>query len=340
MKFEIGDKIVVKLTNEEGEVIDVISESMVMVEVRGVKFPAYNDQLGYPYFKRFSEKKVLPEKKAKTYIDQVPKEKATSATKKVSDGVWLSFLPKFDTDEFGDEVVDFFKMHLQNNTDQGYHFQYRLKQLGKNAFELANQVMAFQDFYLHDVPFEDFNDSLVFECEFSLITPDKKKATHFETSLKLKPKQVFARVEEIKEKGQAVFSYKLFDKYPDHVHDDVIDFTPLSNSGYKIYDASKTRQHLAPARTEVDLHIERLTDDWKKLSNFEILTIQLKEFEKFYELAVAHRQSSLIIIHGVGVGKLRDEIHEILRTKKDVKYFVNQYHPSYGYGATEIYFQY
>jgi hypothetical protein len=24
-----------------------------------------------------------------------------------------------------DEVVDYFKMHLQNNTDQGYHFQYR-----------------------------------------------------------------------------------------------------------------------------------------------------------------------------------------------------------------------
>ena len=154
------------------------------------------------------------------------------------------------------------------------------------------------------------------------------------------PQHEFTRVEEIKEKGQAVFSYKLFDKYPDHVHEDVIDFTPLSNSGYKIYEASKTRQHLAPARTEVDLHIERLTDTWKSLSNFEILTMQLREFEKFYELAVAHRQSSLIIIHGVGVGKLRDEIHEILRTKKEVKYFVNQYHPSYGYGATEIYFQY
>ena len=37
---------------------------------------------------------------------------------------------------------------------------------------------------------------------------------------------------------------------------------------------------------------------------------------------------------------LRDEIHEILRHKKEVKTFVNQYHSSYGYGATEIYFQY
>jgi dsDNA-specific endonuclease/ATPase MutS2 len=81
-------------------------------------------------------------------------------------------------------------------------------------------------------------------------------------------------------------------------------------------------------------------DDWHNLSNGEILNIQLREFEKWYELAVAHRQANLIIIHGVGSGRLRDEIHDALRLKKEVKSFVNQYHPSFGYGATEIYFQY
>ena len=90
----------------------------------------------------------------------------------------------------------------------------------------------------------------------------------------------------------------------------------------------------------IDLHIEKLTDEWKHLSNFEILTLQLKEFEKWYELAVAHHLASMIVIHGIGVGKLRDEIHDILKTKKQVKTFVNQYQPRFGYGATEIYFQY
>jgi hypothetical protein len=36
MKFEGGDKVVVNQTNEEGEVIDIINDKMVMVEVRGV----------------------------------------------------------------------------------------------------------------------------------------------------------------------------------------------------------------------------------------------------------------------------------------------------------------
>jgi dsDNA-specific endonuclease/ATPase MutS2 len=90
----------------------------------------------------------------------------------------------------------------------------------------------------------------------------------------------------------------------------------------------------------VDLHIEKLTDNWKHLGNFEILSIQLKTFEKYYDLAVAHYQPSLTVIHGVGIGKLRDEIHDILKLKREVRSFVNQYSQQYGYGATEIYFEY
>lgn len=88
MKFEIGDKVVVKHSNEEAEVIEIINEKMVMVEIRGVKFPIYNDQLEYPYYKRFTEKKLFPEKKPKAYIDQVPRDKHTSATKQTN-GVWF-----------------------------------------------------------------------------------------------------------------------------------------------------------------------------------------------------------------------------------------------------------
>jgi dsDNA-specific endonuclease/ATPase MutS2 len=46
------------------------------------------------------------------------------------------------------------------------------------------------------------------------------------------------------------------------------------------------------------------------------------------------------VIHGNGSGRLRDEIHQLLRSRSEVKSFVNQYHPLFGYGATEIYFQY
>lgn len=339
MKFQIGDTVTVLHSNEEGEVVDIINDKMVMVDVRGVKFPAYIDQLDFPYFKRFSEKKLFPASKQKKFIDELPKERKTGNAR-IPDGVWLSFLPVSGTDEFGDEIVESLKIHLINNSTMGYHFLYHLSYLRGEGFELNNEVFSFKDFYLHDIPFENLNDNPVFEFEFSLIQPDKRKADYFEAKARLKAKQVFEKIEEVKKKGEASFSYKLFDAYPDKTEEVKMDIPNKSSSHYKIYEASKARQNLPSARSVVDLHIEKLTDEWSRMSNFEKLTLQLKEFEKYYELAVAHHLSSIIFIHGLGTGKLRDELHELLRLKNEVKTFVNQYHPSYGYGATEVYLQY
>jgi hypothetical protein len=347
MKFEVGDKVVVKHSNDDGEVVEIINDKMVLIDVRGVKFPAYTDQLDFPYFKRFTEKKIIPpEKKQKKYIDQLPPEKPQPGKKKeqaaqLGDGVWLTFLPVFDRDEFDDDVVESLKIYLVNNNSQGYYFSYRLNYFGKNEFELENQIPAGQDFYLHDIPFANLNDNPNFECEFSLLTPDKSRVEHFETSIKPRAKQVFSRIEEIRKKGVATFSFKLFDNYPPKAYEEPVDTLGLlSGSAFRVYEASRARQHLEPARSELDLHAEKLTDKPDALDNFEILTLQLQTLEKYLDLAVAHHLPSMIVIHGVGTGKLRDEIHEILRTKHQVKSFVNRYDPRYGYGATEIFFQY
>lgn len=342
MKFEVGDKVVVRITNEDAEVVEILNDKMVMVDVRGVKFPAYADQLDFPYFKQFSKNKLVPEKKAapKTYIDQVPKEKIKQLPKREPNGVWITFIPVFEQDEFGDDVVSTLKVHLHNQNDAGYGFTYRLNYFGETDFELKNQVLAFQDFYLHDVPFSNLNDSPSFHFEFSLLTPDKTKAPFYESSLKLKPKQLFMRIQQLQESGEPTFSYQLFKEYPAKLEEEKMELGKLAAAGFKMYEASKARQHLPPARTVIDLHIEKLLDDFKNLSNGEILQYQVNEFEKYYELALAHRQPMLTVIHGLGSGRLRDEIHDILRHRKPVKYFVNQYHPNYGYGATEIYFQY
>ena len=339
MKFQIGDKVVVLHSNEEGEVKEIINPKMVMVDVRGVRFPAYTDQLDFPYFKRFSEQKLFPEKKEKKFIDEVPIEKK-KITDKIVDGVWITFIPVLSTDDFGDDVVDELKVHLVNRTHGIFKFTYGINYFGKPDFELKNQIHAFEDFYLHDVPFDNLNDSPTFHFDFELTPADKNKEEHFEASLRLKPKQLFMRIEELKQKGEATFSYKLFDEYPGRQYNDTLDLDKLSKSGYKVYDAGKVRQHLEPAKYEVDLHIEKLSLDPDKMTNFEMLTLQLTTFEKYLDLAIAHHQKDMVAIHGVGSGKLRDEIHEILRLKKEVKFFTNRYHPKYGYGATEISFQY
>jgi hypothetical protein len=337
MKFQIGDKVTVLHSNEEAEIVEMINDKMVMVDVRGVKFPAYIDQLDFPYFKRFSEKKAPSQQKHKTFIDQVPADKSKSP-KGPQDGCWLRILPVSDNDEFGDEVVESLKIYLVNHTDKNLHFQYKLSYAGKPDFNLSNDIPASKDFYLHDIPFENLNDAPLFEFEFSLQVPEKSKAPFFEHSIKLKAKQVFQRIDEIRKKGEASFAYKLFDQYPDKALEEEKPAYRAGGKGEnKLYDARQTRQNLDAPTYEIDLHIEKLEPQWKNLSNFEILTIQLNTFEKYLDLAISHHQHNLIVIHGVGKGKLKDEIHEILKARREVRSFINQYDPRYGYGATEIF---
>lgn len=337
MKYQPGDKILVLLTDEEGTVVEIMNEKMVLVEVKGVKFPIYTDQIDFPYFKMFTQK--FKAEKKKTFIDQVQKEKAMPKVKE-GNGVKLSFIPVFDKDIFDDDIVEKFKLYLLNQNETAYTFTYNLMIGGESDFQLKNTIEPLSDFYLHDVKFEDLSDSPRFEFEFALKDSDNKKAPYYETSIKLKAKQLFKKIEEVQLHNEPSFSFVLFEYYPDRVVEQKVDLAKLGNSGFRIYEANKIRQNLEPVRSVVDLHIEKLTDSWKHLSNFEILSMQLKAFEKYYDLAVAHYQPSLTIIHGIGIGKLRDEIHDILRLKKEVKSFVNQYSPQFGYGATEIYFEY
>src|ERR1700712_3940834 len=183
MKYQQGDKIIVLLTNEEGIVVEIMNEKMVMIEVKGVRFPAYMDQIDFPYFKMFSEKRVAEKKKI--FIDNVKQEKGVPKIK-TDNGVFIAFMPIFDKDIFDDDVVEKLKIYLINQTETAYYFTYNLFFGGESNFELKNTVGPLSDFYMHNVDFEDLSDNPRFEIEFSLVNPDKKKAPYYETSLKLK----------------------------------------------------------------------------------------------------------------------------------------------------------
>ncbi len=342
MKYQVGDEIIVLHSNEEGRIIEMMNDKMVMIEVRGVKFPAYMDQIDFPYFKRFTEKKLFPNKTApqKIYVDQIPKEKIKKNESKEDEGVWMYIIPKFTLDDFNDEIVESVKIFLSNRTRVAYKFIYDQCFAQESNFSIESSIDPFTDFYIHDISFSDVSDSPQFNFDFSLIEAHKKKADHFESSVKVKPKQLFQKIEQLKEDSLVSISYKLFDTYPDKEEDNHIAIDILRNAGYKVYEVSKIKQNIPTARSVVDLHIEKIVDKHSHLTNAEIIQIQLAEFEKWLELAQFNHLPSMIFIHGIGKGKLKEEIHDLLKVKTGIKSFINKYHEFYGYGATEIYFSY
>jgi len=344
MKFQQGATVVLVHSGEEGEIVDFLNKEMALVDVKGVRFPVYLDQMDFPYFNQFTEKKTKPSIVVKTYVDQLKPEKKQTQQQvssfRLQPGVWLSFLPVYDKDVFDDDIVEYFRLYLVNQLTTTFTFNYCLRLSGNVDFELKNEIAAGGDLYLHDLDFEKLNDAPRFDFEFSLKIPDKKKSSHLEAGIKLRAKQIFQRLEEIRLKQEAHFSFQLFDTFPDKQEEESIDMSGLAQAGYRIYGEGKIHRHnLSQARSVVDLHIEKITDNWSHLSNKQILDLQLKEFEKFYELALLHHLDRMIIVHGIGKGRLREDLHDLLRHKKEVKSFVNQYHAQFGFGATEIWFK-
>ncbi len=100
---------------------------------------------------------------------------------------------------------------------------------------------------------------------------------------------------------------------------------------------SVAKQKLKDLTKEIDLHIEELIDSYKPLTNGQILNIQLERFEKEMNVCITKGFKKLIVIHGVGNGKLKTEITALLKSYNGVTYFDASY-KDYGFGATEIRF--
>jgi DNA-nicking Smr family endonuclease len=90
---------------------------------------------------------------------------------------------------------------------------------------------------------------------------------------------------------------------------------------------------------EVDLHIEKLTNNSGSMNSSEMLDLQLKTFENKLENAIASGMSEIIFIHGVGNGVLSKEIHKRLSKNSDIQYYEDARKEKFGYGATAVKFK-
>jgi len=97
----------------------------------------------------------------------------------------------------------------------------------------------------------------------------------------------------------------------------------------------KSKPHAGKNTLEVDLHIEELVDNLRGLSNFQIVNIQITAFHAAMHNAIDKRAYSLVVIHGVGNGVLKNEICKILKSEYGFRYHDASL-AKYGKGATEV----
>ena len=118
-----------------------------------------------------------------------------------------------------------------------------------------------------------------------------------------------------------------FDDHTDTVqaYGDVM-FSKESKENTSVKEMS--RQNLNEVK--IDLHIENLSNDFLAMTNFEIVQIQLKKCEDALIKAINSNAQKLIIVHGIGEGVLKKEVHNLL-SSFELRYFV-----SINGGSTEV----
>lgn len=93
-----------------------------------------------------------------------------------------------------------------------------------------------------------------------------------------------------------------------------------------------------PKEVAFDLHIEKLVKSTKGMQPFDMLELQIETAQRHISFALEKRIPKIVLIHGVGDGKLRAEIEYILRRYENV-WFQEASFQRYGQGAIEINFK-
>ncbi|MDR3366816.1 MAG: DUF2027 domain-containing protein [Prevotellaceae bacterium] len=93
-----------------------------------------------------------------------------------------------------------------------------------------------------------------------------------------------------------------------------------------------------PELEEVDLHAEMLVNDVHKFSAGELLELQMSRFTAALENALSSgRKGRIVFIHGIGSGKLKQELRQCLTKTYPLISFQDASFREYGYGATMVF---
>jgi len=331
MKFSIGDQILLKRTGEEGRVVAFLSKTMMEVEVSGVRFPVYTEEVDHPYLKWFTEKRKPAPKPAQ----EIPVEKVADRVQRLARGIYLSFLPQFVPGVM-DDIIESFKIHLINETPDAITFSYHARSAsGASLFQHKATLHAFGHVYLHPLTLEEVNEQPRFHWEVSPLAA--KSTASVNGVLRIRPAQLIRHIGEMLEQNNPAFEL-LLAQDAEQLTVPIVSAEALPanvGEGIMAKPGPQIVLHTQPEAV-LDLHIDESGQDYT--SPDEILQTQLNLLQQKLQAALATGMHRMIIIHGIGKGTLRQRVHGILATTEGVESYSNHWMGGYGWGATEVIF--
>lgn len=345
MLFSIGTKVRFKHTGDLGEIIERLGDGMVNVYLieDDMEIPTFEDDLvrAEDYSKKTSVKAkfVKGKKEKKPFVPPKPQIE-TQYTIIKSKGIQLAFDPVYKSDG----LTEKYQMYLINDTRTDVIFTFELFLNDKSKKKTSGRLPAISILEIGELLYDQLNDYPEIDMECWRVTTSGTGSRMFKT-LKIKAKQFFKKLITAPLLNRQAHLYIVFEKLENlPKHQDKEDLKTYTQRNVRVlkkdhpfyeYDQYNVQEY-AEFVPEIDLHIEKLVTTTRKMNNAEIIKIQLRHFEAYLAKAIRLGVSPVFIIHGVGKGRLRDEIATRLIQNHEVLTFKNEYHPKYGYGATEV----
>lgn len=338
MKFNIGDEV--RFLNEKGQgiITKIINKNSVGVTIEdGFEIPFLISELVgiYDHSSRSVSEKKIAEEPPVVYVNNPEKRQETE------EGIYFALSPE--------------KLNDISNSD------FNLWLINHTAYDIfyCASVLSAKNYVFFDKGEIGANNSQLIETidkkkidEYSNVKLDvlffsKKPFEHQEPlseMIKIKPVKlfkpnVFVKNDFIPEEALIinVFDFKedLYFEQPESHKADLSKLLFQKRSPVQNTKTSKPHRINNPEYDmEIDLHIEELIDNYGGMSNAEIILVQLRHFQGALDKAINQRYRTLTVIHGVGNGRLKQEVRSVLKSM-NLRFHDGSY-SKYGFGATEV----
>jgi hypothetical protein len=327
MKIRIGDKV--KFLNEKGEgVVTRIQDSKTVF----VEMP---DGFEIPYL----VSKLVPIH-TELILNEDSDNIELNPDASIADAIYFVIEPDHELEQLRNE----YKIYLFNASAYNLLYTYAIKDDAYFQALKNGTIGPYQKVLLKQVKMQFFADFHYHKIEALLY-----KNTHFRPqvpiseSVYIHPNQLF-KLTPIKhpEFKFSVYAFMLKDEFmlaetvdAKITAEDLQKLKTIKEFKSKEKISRSHKEFLKSLEKEVDLHIEELIENISGLSNHEILSIQIEKFERELDEAIAKGMKKIIFIHGVGNGRLKQEIISILKSVKEVT-FQDAPYKDFGFGATQV----
>lgn len=341
MIFSVGTKVRLRHTGDEGTILAALADGMLKVKLDdGFEIPVHeNDLESMVILSKMPPKKDRP-KTAPPIVKTLPR---TQYAILKSKGIQVAFEPIYDNNG----QVKKFLVFLINDTRFDFIFEFELSFIGATSILVDDLLKGTTCIQLGEMPFDQLNSSPQIDITGQQLSTAGAGAKLSKT-LKIKAKTFFSKIVTAPLINRPVHLFVLFGDFEEEENEKPEDLKSYTKRNATIKPQKKQTEKIvelhdveavAEFPLELDLHIESLVQGNVRMNKGDILRTQLWHFDNYVDRAYHLGIERVFIIHGVGEGKLKDAVARRLAEMPHRLKYKNEFHPKYGWGATEVVFK-